>query len=97
MSYGSHFPPIHQYYVDGANIVIPHTSSSQVATGGVYILNSPNSTTSVQISDSQITGSVTANTGIAMIDRRWMYIYIKAGQWIRASAASSTLTPLKAA
>jgi len=95
-NYGIKFPPIHQYKISGANTVIPSGSSLEVTESNVYMVNASNTNRIVQISDSDITSDPTEATGISIASRRWFYIYIESGQYVRADGDNCTLTPLRA-
>lgn len=102
-NYGNHLPPLHQYYVSGDPIEIgthasdPATPATQITESGVYLIDSGNTAGTFKISDSNITDSVTIPSGVTMTTKRWIYMYIKAGQYIRASAQSFIAIPLSPA
>ena len=102
-NYGNHLPPIHQYYVSGDPIAIgthnsdPATPATQITESGVYIIDSGQNAGSVKISDSDITGNVGLAGGFTILNKRVIYMYIKAGQYIRASDEGFLAIPLSPA
>ena len=102
-NYGNHLPPIHQYYVSGDAIAIgthasdPATPATQITESGVYIIDSGQNAGTFKISDSDITTNVFIGHGVTMLAKRWIYMYIKAGQYIRASDEGFLAIPLSPA
>ena len=75
----------------------PDTPATQITESGVYIIDSGQNAGTFKISDSDITTNVFIGHGVTMLAKRWIYMYIKAGQYIRASDEGFLAIPLSPA